>query len=411
MSQLVDILVTVVLFVVILGGIVLFHELGHFITARLAKVRVLEFGVGFPPRAKVLRTGKASVEDVALAARRHEAALAAAADDEAREAIRDREPARPIGTEYTLNWLPIGGFVKLEGEDGDQADDPRSFGRARLAVKLGILVAGVLMNLLLSVAIFTGIAWFATPYVGIKFETVEPASPAAAAGLVAGDAIVSVNGVHYDFFSLYSGQSVLDELRANAGETVTLSVLHADGSTSDVPVTLRTAEDVAAGRGALGIHAGDNGFETAFLDQYTGRPFPEALRIGVAETTRWFGLIIDGLRSLGSSIVTDPTAPPPVSGPVGIATSLGDVFRNSGVVMTLYVAAILSANLALVNILPFPPLDGGRMLVIVLKAIPRFGTRISLRAEQLTYAIGFVALFTFLIWVTVFDIARQVGGS
>ena len=110
-------------------------------------------------------------------------------------------------------------------------------------------------------------------------------------------------------------------------------------------------------------------------------------------------------------VLENPTQAPPVSGPVGIATSLGDVFRNSGVVMTLYVAGILSANLALVNILPFPPLDGGRMLVLLLKAIPRFGKRISLRAEQLTYAIGFVALFTFLIWITVFDIARQVGGG
>ena len=79
--------------------------------------------------------------------------------------------------------------------------------------------------------------------------------------------------------------------------------------------------------------------------------------------------------------------------------------------MVLYVAGILSANLALVNILPFPPLDGGRMLVLLLKAIPRYGKRISLRAEQLTYAIGFVALFTFLIWITVFDIARQFGGG
>ena len=79
--------------------------------------------------------------------------------------------------------------------------------------------------------------------------------------------------------------------------------------------------------------------------------------------------------------------------------------------MVLYVAGILSANLALVNILPFPPLDGGRMLMLVLKAIPRSASGSRSRAEQLTYAIGFVALFTFLIWITVFDIARQFGGG
>jgi regulator of sigma E protease len=412
MSQLVDILVAVVLFVVVLGGIVLFHELGHFVTARLAKVRVLEFGVGFPPRAKVLRTAPPSADDIALVARRREAALAAAANQDEREAILDQQPETPIGTQYTLNWLPIGGFVKLEGEDGDNADDPHSFVRARLPVKLGILVAGVFMNLLLSVAIFTGIAWFATPYIGIKIGTVQPDSPAAAAGLQPGDAVVTVNGKQYDFFSNSQGESALDELRANAGETVTLGILHPDGTTSQVQVTLRTPEEINADKGALGIGASDpNGFQTVFLDQYTGRPLPDAIRIGIDQTQHWFGLIIDGLRQLGSSIVTNPTAAPPVSGPVGIATSLGDVFRTNGLVMTLYVAAILSANLALVNVLPFPPLDGGRMLVIVLKAIPRFGSRISLRAEQLTYAIGFVALFTFLIWVTVFDIARQVGGS
>ena len=88
---------------------------------------------------------------------------------------------------------------------------------------------------------------------------------------------------------------------------------------------------------------------------------------------------------------SNPTAPPPVAGPVGIATQIGDVFFNGGPILTLYVAGILSANLALVNILPFPPLDGGRMLMIVLKAI--FGSRISLRAERLTYVVGFAFLF------------------
>ena len=97
--------ITVVLFLFILGALVVIHELGHFITARLAGVRVLEFGIGFPPRAKVLRSSGETL--------------------------------------YTLNWLPIGGFVKLEGEDGDKGDDPRSFVNARLWKKLVILVAGV----------------------------------------------------------------------------------------------------------------------------------------------------------------------------------------------------------------------------------------------------------------------------
>ena len=98
-----------------------------------------------------------------------------------------------------------------------------------------------------------------------------------------------------------------------------------------------------------------------------------------------------------------------MSGPIGIATQIGDIFWNNGPILTLYVAAILSANLAIVNILPFPPLDGGRMLMITLKSL--FGARISLRAEQLTYMVGFVFLFAFLIWVTGSDLIRLFGGG
>jgi regulator of sigma E protease len=120
-------------------------------------------------------------------------------------------------------------------------------------------------------------------------------------------------------------------------------------------------------------------------------------------------VILAGLGDLVGQVATNPTAPPPVAGPVGIATQIADIFFGAGFVMTLYVAGILSANLALVNILPFPPLDGGRMLMIALKSL--FGSRISLRAERLTYVVGFVFLFTFLIWVTGFDIVRILTGG
>jgi regulator of sigma E protease len=110
-----------------------------------------------------------------------------------------------------------------------------------------------------------------------------------------------------------------------------------------------------------------------------------------------------------TAIVTRPTEPPPASGPVGIATQIGDVFWSLGPIVTLYLAGILSANLAIVNILPFPPLDGGRMLMLILK---RFvGERLSLRAERLTYFVGFAMLLAFLVWVTAFDIARGLGGG
>jgi regulator of sigma E protease len=118
-------------------------------------------------------------------------------------------------------------------------------------------------------------------------------------------------------------------------------------------------------------------------------------------------LIVEGVGGLVSNFVRHPTQAPQASGPLGIAQTLGDVFWSGGIAPTLFLAAVLSANLAVVNILPFPPLDGGRVLMLVLKRL--FGARISLRAERLTYLVGFAVLFAFIIWVTAFDVLRGLG--
>jgi len=396
-------IITIVLFILILGVLVVIHELGHFVTARLANVRVLEFGVGFPPRAKVLRVGPPSPADVELAASARSKALALAGDDaRRRDEILDEEPATPTGTVYTLNWLPIGGFVKLDGEDGDGVDDPRSFAAKSWPTKMLILVAGVAMNIALAFVIFTGIALGGDPTIGITIGTVEPGSPAAVAGIEPGDTLVSIDG---EVYGAFSGESLLADLRANAGQTVQLGIETADGSVETITVTLRTPAEISAQQGALGV--GDLSATTT--SQSISYSPAEAVAIGAQRTADALGLIWRGLGELASSIVEDPTQPPPVAGPVGIATQIGDVFWQLGPIVTLYVAGILSANLAVVNILPFPPLDGGRMLMITLKRL--FGARISLRAEQLTYMVGFVFLFAFLIWITGFDIIRSLSGG
>jgi regulator of sigma E protease len=375
--------ITILLFIFILCALVVIHEFGHFVLARFFGIRVHEFGIGFPPRAKVMR---------------------------------DRGE-----TIYTLNWLPIGGFVRLEGEDGD-SDDPRSFAVAGLPKKLLVLLAGVGMNLLLAFVIFTGIAWLATPQGGIIFNEVVAGSPADLSGLRAGETILAIDGTTFDLLpSPDAGQHAIAALRERAGQTVTLHVRAADGAERDVTVTLRPP-DVAADKGALGIRSAG----LAFSGAYAGRDPLAAVGAGAAWTVSAFRLIIDGLSSLVSSIASNPTQAPPVTGPIGIAVQVGDVFWQLGPIFTLYLAGLLSANLALVNILPFPPLDGGRILVLLLKSLLARGGALMRRAgmrgaglseqtaisvERLTYLVGFVFLFGFLIWITYFDIARQVGGG
>jgi regulator of sigma E protease len=357
-------IITIVLFIAILGILVVIHELGHFVTARMANVRVLEFGIGFPPRAKVLRNKGETV--------------------------------------YTLNWLPIGGFVKLEGEDGEGEGDPRAFSSQRWITKMIILVAGVAMNVLLAFVIFTGIALIGDPTIGVRVGAVQEGSPAAQVGIQAGDSVVSIDGGYYGAFD---GESLLTGLRERAGETVELGIIRADGARETLTVTLRPEAELSTTVGALGV-SGLQAFTTDVPITYT---VAEAISIGWERTVSALGLIVNGLGQLVDSIVTNPTEPPPVAGPVGIAQQIGDVFWQLGPIVTLYVAGILSANLAVVNILPFPPLDGGRMLMITLKRL--FGARISLRAEQLTYMVGFVFLFGFLIWITGFDIIRGLTGG
>jgi regulator of sigma E protease len=398
-------IITIVLFFLILGTLVVIHELGHFVAARMAGVRVLEFGIGFPPRAKVIGLGGVHPDDAA----QYETDVAAAksrrtVDPDTYEALLETGPPRTV---YTLNWLPIGGFVKLEGEDGDRANHPRAFSSKSLPVRLLILVSGVVMNVLLAFVIFAGILWLASPLAGVKIPLVDPGSPAAEAGLKPADSILAVDGQR---FRLLIGPSVFEVLRSRAGENVTLTIDDPAGVRRDVSVTLRDEAAVAAGQGALGIRSTDEQpFESYFDGATTTNDLGVAVRIGAEETVRWMGLIVGGLGMLVSSVAADPTAPPPVSGPIGIATQIGDVFFNAGPILTLFVAGILSANLAVVNILPFPPLDGGRMLMITLKRI--FGSRISVRAEQLTYLVGFVFLFAFIIWVSGFDLIRTLSGG
>jgi regulator of sigma E protease len=361
-------LINLVLLLVILVGLVVIHEFGHFIVARRAGVRVHEFGIGFPPRAKTLGT--------------------------------DRH-----GTTYTLNWLPIGGFVRLEGEEGE-SDDPRSFVRQGLRTRLTILLAGVVMNFLLAFVIFAFIAGFADPIVSVRVAVVEPGAPAAQIGLVGGqqigtdsqgraiydetgDVIVAIDGRTFPTFDRLDVQvPLLAYLREHAGQPVTLTVRSIDGSMRDVPVTLRVPTGT---QGALGITVHPQ-LVTAEVrhDPLT------AIAKGGQRTLEASTLILRGVAGLVSNL-----ANPPVAGPIGIVGTIGDLRAQLPPIFMLWFIGLLSANLAVINALPFPPLDGGRVAVSLIQAIS--GNRISSAAERLAYLTGFILLMALLAWVTLFD--------
>jgi regulator of sigma E protease len=363
-------LIDVLLLLVILVVLVVIHELGHFVVARRAGVRVHEFGVGFPPRAKVLATDKQ-------------------------------------GTIYTLNWLPIGGFVRLEGEEGE-SDDPHSFVRQRLPTRLAILLAGVVMNIILAFVLLTLIAALADPSATAQVLTVQPGSPAEQAGLRgglqigttedgvpmyddSGDRILAVDGNEFAWFDLPNGPvGITEYTRARPSTPVRLTVQRSTGEIVELQATTRSAEDIAANRGALG-----------FIPQPVPGPtikrdFLESIGIGAKRTVDAATLI---LRALGDFI--NNLANPPISGPVGIVNAIGVVRSSAPPVFMVYFIALLSANLAVVNVLPLPPLDGGRVAVSLVQAA--VGNRVSVAVERFVYLAGFVLLMALLAWVTLFD--------
>jgi regulator of sigma E protease len=393
-----DAFINVAILLAIIVPLVLAHEVGHFVMARRAGVRVHEFGIGFPPRAAILR--------------------------------------RSGETIYSLNWLPIGGFVRLEGEEGESLD-PRAFVNQRLGTRLRILVAGVLVNLALAWIIFTLIALFAQPVWEVRVNEVIPGSPAEKAGLVAsrvvgesepillrgedgrptgesrrlpiyddsGDLIVAIDGRRFPVFddlteaAASGGRSgPLRYLVAHAGQTVTLRVEHADGSLEDVAVTLRTAEEVAAGQGALGFLPGGE-----YGERQNG--LLEAMAIGLRRTVEASTLILRGVAELIAALLEGPGAELPVAGPLGIADLVGGVREAAPPVVLLWLVGLLSANLAVINALPFPPMDGGRVAMALLKAVSP--ARISPATERRVYVTGFVMLMTLLVIVTVADIERM----
>jgi regulator of sigma E protease len=385
-----DTLINIALLLVILVGLVLVHELGHFITAKRAGVKVHEFGVGFPPRAAVLfRRGE---------------------------------------TIYTLNWLPIGGFIRLEGEEGESVD-PRAFVNQKLGTRLRILLAGVVVNFVLAWLIFTLIALTAQPTLKTRIGGVMADSPAAAAALSGGnvvrhrevvvegevievpvydgtgDLIVAIDGKQFPVFDDLAKATdpewrgaPIEFLAARAAQEVVLTIEDNEGTLEEVTVTLRTQEEIDDKLGALGFTQDT----PAFGSQSNG--LVESIAIGLDRTLETSTLILRGIGSLIVSIFEGPSEDSQVAGPVGIVSVIGTVRAELPPVFMIYFIALLSANLAVINALPFPPMDGGRITMALIQTVSRGA--VSPAAERAVYLTGFVLLMMLLVWVTIGDISR-----
>jgi len=270
----------------------------------------------------------------------------------------------------------------------------------------------VAMNFLLAFILLTLIAGFADPSASVQVLSVQEGSPAQQAGLMggkqtgtvtdaqgnqipvfdnSGDRILAVDGQRFAWFELPDGPySITNYIRSKPSSTVTLTVQRPDGSVVDIQATTRSAADIAAGKGALGFSPQPVPGPTI------PRDIVSAVVIGADRTLDAATLI---LRALGDFITN--LANPVVSGPVGIVSAIGVVRTEAPPVFLVYFIALLSANLAVVNALPLPPLDGGRVAVNLIQAA--VGNRVSVAAERFVYLAGFVFLLLLLAWVTLFD--------
>ena len=374
-----DVLGTILAFVAVLVVLVLVHELGHFIVAKRAGITVQEFGVGFPPR----------IGSVVW-----------------------------HGTRYSVNWIPLGGFVKMLGEDGElEADKMRQRGLSEAAVdkamegafnrkpswvRIVVLGAGVVMNFLLASVLFA-VALSLPAQQGrgpLTITEIQAGSPAVVAGLEVGDVILSADGRTFDV-----SRDLTAYVRSRAGQLVDLIIRRA-GQEIDVPVTPRALSDAeeAKGLGAVGFSYEPD----RFVEVPPSASGPaEAAWEGVTAAGDLALKIPGGLATAVAGLLGLAPDAGTAVGPIGIASETGRVLRAPLVSQLIFVG-ILSVNLAVLNVLPFPPLDGGRIAVVVIEAVRR--RRLPAEREALVYLTGFMVLILLVILISIRDVANLIGG-
>lgn len=343
---------TIIVFVAILSLLVLIHEFGHFLVAKKSGIKVEEFGFGLPPRIWGKKIGE---------------------------------------TLYSVNLLPIGGFVKLFGEDEEQTTNShRSFTNKPLLIRMLVVIAGVASNFLLSVLLLT-IALTIGVHVWtnqVNITQVTSDSPAMQAGLIKEDIVYSIDGKN-----VTASTEFISYVNGHKGQPISLDVLRGK-NTINIAVTPR--ESPPPGEGPLGIA----------VSNFAIRSYPVWIAPieGIREAWQITTLTLSSLSQLAVRALTTGSVPgDAIAGPVGIANLTGQAV-NVGFAAVVYFAAILSLNLAIVNILPFPALDGGRFAFLILEGILR--RKVAVRIEKYIHAAGLVILISLILIITANDISR-----
>jgi len=348
------VILTIVVGIVALSVLIIIHELGHFFAAKATGVPVEEFGIGFPPRVYGRKWW---------------------------------------GTIYSINWIPFGGFNKIAGEVDPKV--PKGLASRGYGVRLLVLSGGVIMNLLLPFVLLAVAYMVPHDIVSgqVMVAEVAPDSPAEMAGIGAGDTLISIEG-----HEIKNGGDISRYIQLNLGKEISLVVGHADATTETVNLTPRWRPP--EGEGAIGIMYRT---EDAVIVSESYPPW-EAIPIGARSCIEALTLYKNGIA--GMIMGTIPFTP---AGPVGIVQVTGEVAR-SGISPVLELTAFISIAIAITQLIPFPALDGGRIVFVLLEWIRR-GKRVSPKTEGIVHSIGFMLLLGLLVLITYQDIYRWITGG
>ncbi len=392
-------MITLLIFLAVLSVLVISHEFGHFFTARKNGIKVDEFGFGFPPRVVGIQRLTRTLADGSFS--RSWRVIWGGKDSTVTS-----DPSITAGTLYSFNIIPLGGFVKIKGENGgaEGASDPDSFASKKAWQKALVLTAGVMMNILVAWVLLSIGLMIGTPQPTdsmadtsnirdrhIQIVDVLEGKPAAEAGILAGDRLVSIDAVENPRLSEL--QAYVDEHRT---ETITVKVSR---GSEIITKEIKPVVYEDTGKGGLGVAITEIG--TVRYVWY------RAVYEGARETGWYFKQILFGFGSLIKGLFTPgSSAAESVSGPVGVAVMTGQVARL-GIIYLMQFTAVLSLNLAVLNILPIPALDGGRLLFVIISKLTRKGRTI--KYEQIAHTVGFALLMLLVIVITVKDLGHFSG--